>query len=261
MLLAIDVGNTSTKIGLFKGNLLSLKKEIRTVCEEETLKREIAHLRIKRGIPSIVSSVVVAIDPLLGKILVELTGKEPIFVDPGKQNLIPLAVDSPEEVGSDRIANAIAAKEIYGTPAIVVDFGTATTFDCLSKKGEYLGGLIAPGVTTSLLNLSDKAAKLPVIELKKPETVIGKSTVKAMQAGIYFSTLYGIQGILRRLKEELGEETIVVATGGLAEFIGRDCPLIKAINPDLTLEGLRIIYEKLLIIGSDYRSGRTCQTN
>ncbi|MBU0466029.1 MAG: type III pantothenate kinase [Proteobacteria bacterium] len=243
MLLTIDVGNTSTKMGLFEGAFLSLKKEIRTVCEEEILKREIASLRVKRGAPSIISSVVPQIDSLFSEILIGLIERGPVFVEPTAQSLIPLAVDSPEEVGSDRIANAIAAKEIYGTPAIVVDFGTATTFDCLSKKGEYLGGLIAPGVTTSLLNLSCKAAKLPRIELKKPETVIGKSTVKAMQAGIYFSTLYGIQGILRRLKEELGEETIVVATGGLAEFIGRDCQLIKAINPALTLEGLRIIGE------------------
>lgn len=244
MLLAIDIGNTSSKIGLFKDRDLSLKKEIKTTSVTEALKRGISSLRINRGTPSVISSVVPQIDSLFNEILIALTGREPVFVDPKKQNLIPLAVDSPEEVGSDRVANAIAAKELYGAPAIVVDFGTATTFDCLSLKGEYIGGLIAPGVTTSLLNLSLKAAKLPEIQLKKPETIIGKNTVAAMEAGIYYQTLYSIKEILKRLKGELGKETIVVATGGLAEFIGRDCKMIKIINPDLTLQGLRIIYER-----------------
>jgi type III pantothenate kinase len=147
-------------------------------------------------------------------------------------------------VGADRIANAVAAIERYGKPAIVVDFGTATTFDVISARGEYLGGAIAPGINISAEALFQRAAKLPRIDISRPKAAIGKSTVGSMQSGLYYGYLSLVEGMLTRIKAEMGLNPIVVATGGLAQMIVKDSPLVHHIDPLLTLEGLRIIYER-----------------
>jgi type III pantothenate kinase len=171
-------------------------------------------------------------------------GIAPLVVGPGIKTGMPILYDSPREVGADRIVNAVAAFEAYGGPAIVVDFGTATTFDAVSGRGEYMGGIIAPGIGIAAEALFERTAKLPRIDIAKPKSVVGKNTVASMQAGLFYGYLGLVEGIVTRMREEMGGEPVVLATGGLAHLILSESRLIHHVDPLLTLTGLRIIYER-----------------
>lgn len=186
--------------------------------------------------------------PALTGVLVELSrqylGQEPLVIEPGVKTGMPILYEPPGDVGADRIVNGVAAFAAFGGPVIVVDFGTATTFDVVTKKGEYAGGVIYPGIGISADALFQRAARLPRVEIKNPGRVIGRSTVASIQSGLYFGYASMIEGILARIRAELGEPTRVVATGGLAESLAPDVPSIEAVDPVLTLTGLRLIWER-----------------
>ncbi|HLE05595.1 MAG TPA: type III pantothenate kinase, partial [Anaerolineales bacterium] len=192
----------------------------------------------------IISSVVPPLQSSLEEMAHRYFGIAPLVVGPGIKTGMPILYDSPREVGADRIVNAVAAFEAYGGPAIVVDFGTATTFDAVSGKGEYLGGIIAPGIGIAAEALFERTAKLPRIDIAKPKSVVGKNTVSSMQAGLFFGYLGLVEGIVTRMREEMGGEPVVIATGGLAHLILSESQLIHHVDPLLTLTGLRIIYER-----------------
>ncbi len=267
-LLAIDVGNTTTAIGVFRKResarikerrpLTRIEKERlvinwhiatirqRSADEHYILLEELFRSKIrKEDIKAVVISCVVP--PLLGA-LEELARKyfkvKPLIVGPGIKTGIAIKYDDPREVGADRIVNAVAAYEKYGGPVVVVDFGTATTFDVISKKGEYLGGVIAPGIEISSDALFEKAARLPRVEITKPKRVIGKDTVSAIQSGLIYGFVGQADEIVRRIGGELKTKPKVIATGGLARLIAPESETIERIDPLLTLEGLRLIYER-----------------
>lgn len=252
MLLVLDVGNTNIVLGVYSGEELIHNWRISTN-KHKTADEYGIQIRVLfqyadidyRDIKAIVlSSVVPPIMPALEWMAEKYFGVKPLVVGPGVKTSMPIKYDNPKEVGADRIVNAIAAIELYGGQLIIVDFGTATTFCAISKAGEYLGGAIAPGIGISTEALVAKAAKLPRIELAKPKTVIGKTTITSMQSGIIFGFVGQVDGIVNRIKAEMGTDTKVVATGGLAELISRESSTIDIVNPNLTLEGLRVIYER-----------------
>jgi len=192
----------------------------------------------------VISSVVPPLNPVLEEMSRRYFQVQPLEVGPGVKTGIALKYENPREVGADRVVNAVAAYERYGGPVIVVDFGTATTFCAISRHGEYLGGAIAPGIGISSEALFQRAAKLPRIELVKPKSVIGRNTVASMQAGIVYGFIGQVDGIVERMKAELGPDSKVVATGGFAELIAAESRTIDVVDQLLTLEGLRFIYEK-----------------
>jgi type III pantothenate kinase len=201
------------------------------------------NIEFKRITGVIISSVV----PPLLPVMIEMSRKyfklEPMVVDAGMKSGISIRCDNPKEVGADRIVNAAAAYRIYGGPLIIVDFGTATTFCAVTKDGEYLGGAIAPGIKISAEALFQRASKLPRVELSKPQKVIGRDTISAMQAGIIYGYAGLVDGIVERMKKELAPDARVVATGGLAELVSPETRSIQEIKPQLTLEGLRLLYD------------------
>lgn len=255
MLLAIDVGNTNIVLGIFEGSTLIASWRLatdrgRTADELGILTTElIAHRGIDpHGIDAIVmSSVVPPLTATTTAMGIRYFGRTPMNID-GATTGMPVRYDAPGEVGADRLVNAIAAFERYGRPTsrpvIVVDFGTATTFDAISEKGEYLGGAICPGVQISADALFQRAARLPRVDVRKPASVIGRTTVTSMQAGLFYGYLGLVEGIVQRMRRELGEGAACIATGGLAEMIAADTHLIEAVEPDLTLLGLRLVWER-----------------
>ena len=252
MLLAIDVGNTNIVLGLYQKKKLIIHWRIET--DRERTEDEYAALM--RGLFSIndlkfdvvkdiiVSCVVPPILPIIENLSKKYFNTSPLIVGPGIKTGIPILYDNPKEVGADRIVNAVAGYERYGGPLIIVDFGTATTFDAVSKGGEYLGGVITPGIGISMEALFEKAAKLPKIELIKPSTVIGRNTISSMQSGAIYGYAGLVDRIVEEIRKELDRDTYVVATGGLAELIIPESLTIKEVNPFLTLDGLQIIFER-----------------
>ena len=252
MLLAIDVGNTNTVIGLFRGSDLVHSWRLttapqQTVDEYGILFRNLfepAGFQASEVSRAIISCVVPPLQETLRTMCASYFDITALVVGPGIKTGIALQVDHPQEVGADRIVNAIAAFKLYGGPAIVVDFGTATTFDPIGENGAFLGGAIAPGVNISAEALYKAAAKLPRVEIQKPKRVIGKNTVENIQSGLFFGYVGLVDGILSAMKQEIGKEPAVVATGGLGETFCRNSNHIQHYNANLTLDGLQLLAEK-----------------
>ena len=236
MLLALDIGNTAITIGVFDGEQVRARWSIATDVETEELSGDDID-------EAILGSVVPSLTPVFQEVCRRYFKVTPLVVDPGVRTGIRIIYDSPRDVGADRIIDAVAAIKLYGPPLIVVDFGTATVFDAISKEGDYVGGAIAPGIGISLEALFERTAKLPRIELERPKHAIGKTTVSAMQSGIVFGYVGLIEGIISRMKAELDPNAKVIATGGYAPLIARETPVIQEVNVDLTLVGLRLIQE------------------
>lgn len=254
LVLAVDIGNTNIKCGVYSGETLVEHWRISTDRKKTADEYGLLLLQLfaarglaRDGIEGMVAcSVVPPVTPAFDELARRYFGVEPLFVGPGVKTGISIKYENPKEIGPDRIADAVAAVELYKPPIIVVDFGTATTFGAITRNAEYLGGVITPGVLTSTEALFENAARLAHIELQvaMPKTVIGRNTVAAMQAGIVFGAVGQVNEIVRRMKAEMEEDAFVVATGGLAEVVAQESPAIDAVNPWLTLEGLRYIYEK-----------------
>jgi type III pantothenate kinase len=253
MLLALDVGNTNTVIGVFKGEELVSHWRLRTIQGQTPDEMGILILSLLRlaeiessGIKALVVSCVVP--PVLRTIeqfCRRYFNRDPLVVGPGMEIGMPVLIDNPKEVGADRLVNAVAAYEHYRQSCIVVDFGTATTFDMVSKRGEYLGGVIATGVVSSSEALFMKASKLPKVDFAKPPSVIGKDTVSAMQAGLFWGYVSLVDGIVKKMVAEYGMGDVrVIATGGLASVIAPDSATIEEVDEFLTLKGLKIIYKR-----------------
>ena len=264
MLLAIDVGNTNTVLGLYRlssparpddliANWRVTTSRNLTVDEVGIILRDLFRLRdlnIAEVTGIVISSVVPPLDSTLRRAAELYCNARPIFVEPGTRTGLPILTDNPSEVGADRIVNCVAAHEIFKTngkphpPVIVVDFGTATTFDVVSPKGEFLGGAIAPGLGISADALFSRAARLPRIDIRKPAKVIGTGTVDNLQIGLYYGYIGLVDGILARMIDELGPDTRTIATGGLARLIAGGSKYIAHVDELLTLTGLRLIYER-----------------
>jgi type III pantothenate kinase len=249
VLLAVDVGNTQTVIGLYDG--VELRDHWRIATNSERTSDELAVL-VRQLIGNdctvdgiAVSSVVPRSTAALRSMSERWFKLEPVVVEAGTRTGMPILTDNPKEVGADRVVNAVAAYDLYGGPAVVVDFGTATTLDAVSAKGEYLGGAILPGIEISMDALFARAAALRRVELVEPRSVIGKNTIECLQSGAIYGFAGQIDAIVRRMEDELGE-CAVIATGGLSTLIARFAPTIQHLDPWLTLHGLRIIYERNL---------------
>ncbi len=252
MLLTIDVGNSNTVLGVFSGEELIANWRLttarhQTVDEYGVLTRNLFTLaELDRGSIHgvIISSVVPPVNWTLAEMSRIYFGQKALFVEAGVKTGMAVLVDNPLEVGADRIVNGVAAFQKYGGPCVVVDFGTAITFDVISEKGEYLGGVIAPGIGISSEALFSRAAKLPRVEIKDPGKVIGTNTVAHMQAGLYYGAVDMVDGMLTRIKAELGATPKVVATGGQARLVAKGSKHIEHTDEFLTLTGLRLIWEK-----------------
>ncbi len=252
MLLAIDVGNSNTVVGLYEGNELLNHWRVRTVVDHTIDEYGMLILNLYRtskvGTRSISSVIISCVVPSMLNILEPLCKKyfhiTPLIVGPGIKTGMPIYYDNPKEVGADRVVNAVAAHEKYEGNLIIVDFGTATTFDYITQKGEYMGGCIAPGVVISSEALFEKASKLPPVELSRPKSVVARDTVSSIQAGIMFGYAGLVDGLVDRIKKETKTESTVIATGGLASVIAAETSSIDFVDEMLTLEGLKIIHSR-----------------
>jgi type III pantothenate kinase len=270
MLLALDVGNTNTVLGLYRLDVPAPAPGASSATRPEDQREQVAHWRVTthrtqtsdeygvlfvnlfnmHGLSVdkvthiIISSVVPPVESTLRRVCEKYFHLEPLFVEPGIKTGMPVLVDNPTELGADRLANAIAAFERYGGPCIVVDFGTATTFDVISAKGEYLGGAISPGLGISADALFARAARLGRVDIRRPQKVIGTNTVAHLQSGLYYGYIGLVDGIIERMIKEIGTEVRVIATGGLARQISGDSRYIAQIDDMLTLDGLRILFER-----------------
>jgi len=256
MLLAIDIGNTNIVLGVFEETALGRSWRLATARERtaDEFGLMVSDLLDRAAIaPSSIDGVVMAsVVPQLTAPMLEMSkrylGLAPLNVEAGVEIGMPNLYAHPSEVGADRLVNGVAAYETYGrargTPLIVLDFGTATTFDAISARGEYLGGVICPGIQISADALFQRAARLPRIDVRKPPNVIGRTTVTSMQSGLFFGYVGMVEGLVRRLREELGGTAFCVATGGLAEVISPETDAVDAIDRDLTLQGLRMVWER-----------------
>ncbi len=252
LLLTIDAGNTNTVFGVHAGSELRAHWRLTTRREQTADEYGILvrNLFAASGIdPASIAGVALAsVVPPLTSVLVTLArqylSQEPLVVEPGVKTGMPILYDPPGDVGADRIVNGVAAFARFGGPVIVVDFGTATTLDVVTKRGEYAGGVIVPGVGISADALFQRAARLPRVEVRNPGRVVGRTTVGSIQAGLYFGYAAMVEGLIARIRAELGEPARAVATGGLAETLAADLPSIECVDPVLTLNGLRLIWER-----------------
>ncbi|SHF08606.1 pantothenate kinase [Seinonella peptonophila] len=252
MLFVIDVGNTNIVLGIYRERELVYHWRIHTdreATEDEyamLIKNLLQDVHLKWGnIKGVaISSVVPPLTYVLRKWSEKYLSIDPIVLEPGVKTGMNILYDSPRDVGADRIVNAVAASEKFGGPVIIVDFGTATTFCLVDEHKNYRGGIIAPGIHVSLEALVSRTAKLPRVEVARPEEVVGRNTINAMQSGLYYGYVGSVDGVVNRIKQTLTKKPTVVATGGLARLIAEDADTIDYIEPWLTLEGLRLIYER-----------------
>jgi len=251
VLLAVDIGNTNIKLGVFDGDRLTATWNLAT--HTHTTSDEYGGMLLnlmdrEKVLASEVTGIVLCgVVPPLVHTFVQMCAKymhsKPLIVEPGVRTGMRICLDNPREVGPDRVVGAVAAQNLYGKPLVVIDLGTATTFDVVSEEGDYMGGAIAPGIGIANEALVARTAVLPRIELARPKQVIGKNTVSAMQSGIIFGYIDLIEGMIRRIEHELGCKVKVVATGGQAYPFAEEIPAIDVVDPNLTLMGLRLIYE------------------
>jgi len=254
VLLVVDVGNTQTHLGAFRGDELVHDWRFATVRDStaDELGARLRSLLELRELSfgdldaSILSSTVPQLRPEWTAMVERYLGHEMLVVGPGLKTGMPIRMDNPREVGADRLVNAVAAYDRVAGPCVVVDFGTAITYDIVGAAGEYVGGIIAPGVEISMEALTSRAAAIPKIDLAPPRALIGKSTLEAIRSGVIYGFAAQVDGVMRRLREELGDETAAIATGGLADAIVPFCELIDEVDPMLTLTGLRLIHERNL---------------
>ena len=252
MLLVVDVGNTQTHLGAFRGEELLHDWRFATVREStaDELGARLRSLLALRELSfgdldaSILSSTVPQLRPEWTAMVERYLGHEMLVVGPGLRTGMPIRMDNPREVGADRLVNAVAAYERLGGPCVIVDFGTAITYDIVGSGGEYVGGIIAPGVEISMEALTSRAAAIPKIDLTPPRALVGKSTVEAIRSGVIYGFAAQVDGMVGRLREELGDVTAAIATGGLAGAIVPFCEQIDDVDPLLTLTGLRIIFDR-----------------